>query len=112
MPKVELFRRARATVPPAQAARAARQSGHAALLKIRRVTELRYVEGFPAADKPGPARWAGKFYLKLGLRRVNFPLVGRSRSLLALATRLRHDRPDDDSRGSPEKSFFFLDSRD
>ena len=27
----------------------------AALFKIRRVTELRYVERFPAADKPGPA---------------------------------------------------------
>ena len=26
-----------------------------ALSKIRRVTDLRYVERFPAADKPGPA---------------------------------------------------------
>ena len=48
---------------------------------------------FPAADKPGPAGLAGKILArKFDLRRVNFPLVGRSRSLLALSTR-RPTRP-------------------
>ena len=56
---------------------------------------LRYVENFRLPSV--------KNYREMMLRRVVFPLVGRSRSLLALATRLRHDRPDDDSRGSPEK---------
>ena len=34
------------------------------LLKIRRVTELRYVERFPAADKPGLASRAAKYECK------------------------------------------------
>ena len=49
-----------------------------------------------------PSATQGELPARRSLRRVNFPLVGRSRSLFALATRLRHDRPDDDSRGSPE----------
>ena len=56
---------------------------------------MRYVERFPATLR--------KNYRKMMLRRVVFPLVGRSRSLLALATRLRHDRSDCPS-GSPGKA--------
>ena len=49
-------------------------------------------------------------YFSCLLIKNNFPLVARIRALLALATRLRHDRPDYDSRGSPENRF--LDSQD
>ena len=52
----------------------------------------------------------GIIFRTVGLSRMVFPLVGGSRSLLALATRFRHDRTDYVSRGSPENRF--LDSRD